>query len=826
MALYRNGTASMDAQGVITGVGTKWREPLSLIRTGATIVFLTTPLTMAVISDIVSDTEMKAIQTSDAVVPEGTNYVILLNDSLTVDGMAQDVAETLRYYQSKETEIADALEFFRDFDLQGLKDLVARIEQAAEDTDQAKLDAQEAQAGAEAAQQATNQIKQETQSIKDSAVTELTQIKDQAVTDITSIKDQAVSETTSIKNEALDARDAAEEAQLAAEESKSGADTAKTGAETARDQAEQWAKSVNSENLLHKDQNLADVLDKAIARSNMDVPAKSETFLIENNFSEIADRAAAWLNMRPIGATPLSGDPVNDYDATTKRWVENYVSGGGGVGPTMNGVQNFGIGEKILWDSRAFIPAWAVPLDGQLLNRTDWPELWAHAQMHTPIDDADWLSSASNRGKWSNGDGSTTFRAPDLNGVQEGSIRGLYGRGDGGGFYVPGTVFENGAPDVVGTFRAGRGGVASGAFAAPSTSGATSTAGGTGAEFNFTFALSAGNEAYGRSSEVRGNNFAGVWIIRASGGFVAANTKWSVINEDESNPETGTVAYGGEIVSLYRAAGANNASASLMARKYNDVAAARLAAYNDETSKGVAWLFDENGTLTVPAPASGSYNIVSSGLFNLSGGFQATGQINAGVASVIRSRAAEANEIYMQAAPVGQTTGLYINYLSGNWYNGRWTIGGIRSSSTLLQRVQLDVSDGGGTNASYMFNPNGTAQAGNWQNTSDRRIKSLYETIPNPLEIMESMRGYSWYYEPWGTQGFGFMADEVEKFFPGAVSETEGNDVEMPDGSIVEKVKAVDTYGVAAALHHEAILALMKEVKELREEVAELKASK
>uniref|UniRef100_A0A6M5C951 DNA helicase II n=1 Tax=Vibrio phage Vc1 TaxID=1480731 RepID=A0A6M5C951_9CAUD len=117
MALYRTGTASMDAQGVITGVGTKWREPLSLIRTGATIVFLTTPLTLAVISDIVSDTEMKAIQTNGAVVPDG-NYVILLNDSLTVDGMAQDVAETLRYYQSKETEIADALEFFRDFDLQ------------------------------------------------------------------------------------------------------------------------------------------------------------------------------------------------------------------------------------------------------------------------------------------------------------------------------------------------------------------------------------------------------------------------------------------------------------------------------------------------------------------------------------------------------------------------------------------------------------------------------------------------------------------------------------------------------------------------------------
>ncbi|UXM05292.1 tail fiber [Salmonella phage F115] len=123
MALYRIGTAAMDAQGVITGTGTKWREPLSLIRTGATIVFLEQPvIQLAVISEIVSDTEMKAISTDGAVVPDG-KYVILLNDSLTVDGMAQDVAETLRYYQSKETQIEEAIEFFKTFDLQKLIDL-------------------------------------------------------------------------------------------------------------------------------------------------------------------------------------------------------------------------------------------------------------------------------------------------------------------------------------------------------------------------------------------------------------------------------------------------------------------------------------------------------------------------------------------------------------------------------------------------------------------------------------------------------------------------------------------------------------------------------
>ncbi|EHB1266545.1 hypothetical protein JYR10_001065 [Salmonella enterica subsp. enterica serovar Kentucky] len=261
MALYRTGTASMDAQGVITGTGTKWREPLSLIRTGATIVFLTSPLKLAVISDIVSDTEMKAIQTGGEPVENG-NYVILLNDSLTVDGMAQDVAETLRYYQSKETVIEEAIEFLKNFGLKTLQDLVARAEASAQKTD--------------ADRAATEQLKNDTQTIKDAAVTETQQIKadtDAIKNQTQQIKDSAVTEITGIKNEALYARDEAENAQFAAEQSKVGADNAKAGAETARDEARQWAQQVQPENLLHKDQNLNDLANKDLAREALKVEA-------------------------------------------------------------------------------------------------------------------------------------------------------------------------------------------------------------------------------------------------------------------------------------------------------------------------------------------------------------------------------------------------------------------------------------------------------------------------------------------------------------------------------------------------------------------------
>lgn len=116
----------MAADGTVTGTGTKWQSSLSLIRPGATIMFLSSPIQMAVVNKVVSDTEIKAITTKGAVVAS-SDYAILLSDSLTVDGLAQDVAETLRYYQSQETVIADAVDFFKDFDFETLQNLANQV---------------------------------------------------------------------------------------------------------------------------------------------------------------------------------------------------------------------------------------------------------------------------------------------------------------------------------------------------------------------------------------------------------------------------------------------------------------------------------------------------------------------------------------------------------------------------------------------------------------------------------------------------------------------------------------------------------------------------
>lgn len=281
-----------------------------------------------------------------------------------------------------------------------------------------------------------------------------------------------------------------------------------------------------------------------------------------------ADNAQAWLNIRPQGSTPLAGDPVNDYDATTKRWVENLVNTGT-VGPRMNGVMNYGVGDFHLRNGRSYIQPYEVVADGQLLNRADWPELWAYAQMLSPIADADWLADKFKRAKYSLGNGTTTFRVPDLNGVQTGSVRALYGRGDGGNSTANGQIFESAAPNITGsaagvsasTYAQIFGTAVRGAFYTnndlyPQGAGDTIPVGSgavVGRLNTINIDASRSSPIYGAATdEIMGRNFVGVWVIRASGGFVAANTSWSVINGDGTRPSDGTRVESGKVSAEYK----------------------------------------------------------------------------------------------------------------------------------------------------------------------------------------------------------------------------------------------------------------------------------
>lgn len=267
MAIYRQGQASMDAQGYVTGYDTKWREQLTLIRPGATIFFLTQPLQAAVITEVISDTSIRAITTGGAVVQK-TNYLILLHDSLTVDGLAQDVAETLRYYQSKETVIEEAIEFFKDFDIDSLKQLVDQVKQ-----------------GAESAKQSAEAAK--------------------------------TSETNAVN------------ARNDAEQFKNAAKASQDAAKASEDKAKEYADSIQPGNFLVKSRDLDDVSNKKTARRNLQVYHQSVTNLDQKNLNEITGEFEGfYFQNLTANARPELGYPVNA--AGSLMVVKNFANGESG----------------------------------------------------------------------------------------------------------------------------------------------------------------------------------------------------------------------------------------------------------------------------------------------------------------------------------------------------------------------------------------------------------------------------------------------------------------------------------------------------------------
>ena len=111
--IYTTGTIAINGN-TVTGTGTNFSEPLSLIRVGCTLIAISNPIQIFTVTEIKSSTELSVTPAANPAIPAGTKFSILLSDSISVDGLAQDVAETLRYYQSKETEVAEALEWSQD----------------------------------------------------------------------------------------------------------------------------------------------------------------------------------------------------------------------------------------------------------------------------------------------------------------------------------------------------------------------------------------------------------------------------------------------------------------------------------------------------------------------------------------------------------------------------------------------------------------------------------------------------------------------------------------------------------------------------------------
>ncbi|QEA09657.1 putative tail fiber [Escherichia phage Henu7] len=360
MAIYRTGQASMDANGYITGYGTKWKTALTLIRPGATIVFASNPVAYATISEIVNDTSLRATSTGGAVVPRG-DYVILLHDSITVDGLAQDVAETLRYYQGQETMYQEFVDFLKSFDWQKLEEIErntkaselaagASAKAAAQSESNANASKNAAAASATTASQQASSAASSASAAKTSennaassktaaansassaasSATTASQHKDAAAasasaaktseTNANASKTAAASSASAAANSASAASGSATAAKTSetnaktsetnAKTSETNAASSKTAAEasatTATQQADRAkteadrAASANPDNQLKKANNLSDVANKATARANLQVDRLNQDSTTETKVLS-ADGAQALIT--PNGST-------------------------------------------------------------------------------------------------------------------------------------------------------------------------------------------------------------------------------------------------------------------------------------------------------------------------------------------------------------------------------------------------------------------------------------------------------------------------------------------------------------------------------------------
>ena len=164
-----------------------------------------------------------------------------------------------------------------------------------------------------------------------------------------------------------------------------------------------------------------------------DVPYLPGALTVKDGRLQIFD-GAAWKNIGQDDAALKKASNLSDVpDKAEAR--ENLDVYDKAKVDQLNGTIPLGV----VWfwtGNRSAIPDSCAPYDGDVVNRADFPDLWADiaAGKYPTVSDAVWLASGAHRFKFSTGNGSTTFRFPDYNGVKAGSFKSPVLRGDG---YAP-----------------------------------------------------------------------------------------------------------------------------------------------------------------------------------------------------------------------------------------------------------------------------------------------------------------------------------------------------------------------------------------------------
>lgn len=228
------------------------------------------------------------------------------------------------------------------------------------------------------------------------------------------------------------------------------------------------------------------------------------------------------LNTQSITGNHNFVPPGTDWNlgSGSKKWNGGYfgtiiADNGIPAGTAATGGDKIG---QIRFSINPNIEPGYLALNGQEVNREDYPNLWEWVQQQVGflVEEGEWQSISDahngNVGKYSVGDGTSTFRLPNL---------GCWVRGGGeaGTANGVGGNLDAGLPNIEGNLRylahgANRAATADGVFVR-SNSGDNGNGTSGGGTNNFNFDASRANSIYGNSDTVQPESIVGIWLVKA-----------------------------------------------------------------------------------------------------------------------------------------------------------------------------------------------------------------------------------------------------------------------------------------------------------------------
>lgn len=582
-----------------------------------------------------------------------------------------------------------------------------------------------------------------------------------------------------------------------------------------------------------------------VLTDNLDTLTKAATnFAAKGDNSDITS-----LNGLKHNIVQAADASDNMGSVTLRQLNAKFAQGSGSSSGTTHVVSDY-IG-AIQWfnGSRAAIPVGYVPADGQLLNRTDYPELWdtLSRSLLNIVSDKEWLNTPDKRASFSSGNGSTTFRVPDINGKQSGSLKGLFVRGDG--YAASGTVNGDAIRNISGKISA------AGAVAWQEATGVLEAYGATAPyaddvpnsqqlptqlKFDASRVVPTADE----NRPVSANFIA---IIRVNN-ILSVNTRQEIVTAQSNVPANGSVVSGGVLETSLSVKGSKYASASMNSIKTVGVDGVGIQfntvdySTKTPTTRQYTLNSDSGEIFTYSNPAVGrnklglgtasTYNVGQDGavipVLNQSNVFS--------MPQVIRTYGGGNTNLCLENSAGWGAGGTIV---TGQVYRGPLLTSscpmwgdqqkGIRADFFIEEcagystQATISLKDWSQNWHYWVFkNDNNAYSSGTWISSSDKRLKTEFKVIGSDTDILEqckSFRGYVFKRKTNNHYEAGFIAQDIEKVLPESVYVNQ--DITLNDGTVVKDSLSLD-YGAMSAYNHECILALISKVDELTKKIENL----